>query len=108
MEGCIPRPSHCKNVLDKYNFSMVSNLVDYNKLYALSTHNRKCANNCIIFGELKHSEIGQKLFNKICFVQKALKWPLQCADFQIFFGGACSLTPLHSFLFLNALQINFA
>ena len=33
-----------KSVLDVYNFSIISNLFDSNKSYALSTHNRKCGN----------------------------------------------------------------
>ena len=42
--GCIPPPAIFKNVFDEYNFFIISNLFDYNKPYALSTHNRKCAN----------------------------------------------------------------
>ena len=34
-----------------YNFSKILNLFDSDKLYALTTRNRKCANKCIIFGE---------------------------------------------------------
>ena len=33
-----------KNVFDEHNFSIILNLFDSNKPYALSTHNRKCAN----------------------------------------------------------------
>ena len=41
--------SHFKNVFDVHNFSIISNLFDSDKPYALSTHNRICASK--IFGE---------------------------------------------------------
>ena len=47
-----------------------------------------------------------KVYMKI--VEKALKWPLQYANFQNFFGGACSRTPLESFLLLKLLKTNLA
>ena len=52
---------------------------------------------------------GQK-YDKLSLkiVQKALKWPLQYANFQIFSGGACSRTPLESFLALKLLKNNSA
>ena len=34
-----------------YNFSIISNLFDSNKLHALSTHNQNMRTKCIIFGE---------------------------------------------------------
>ena len=37
-------PAIFKHVFDEYSFSAISNLCDNNKPYALSTHNRKCAN----------------------------------------------------------------
>ena len=60
---------------------------------------------CIIIGEALKGR-GQKydkLFLKI--VQKALKWPLQCANFQKFSGVACPRTPLESFLLVKLLTI---
>ena len=39
-----PLPAIFKVVLNVYNFSIISNLFDSDKPYALSTHNRKCAN----------------------------------------------------------------
>ena len=42
--GCIPPPAIFKHVFDEYNFSIISNLFDNNKAYALSTHNRNCTN----------------------------------------------------------------
>ena len=36
---CILPPAIFKNVIDVYNFSIISNLFDSNKPYALSTHN---------------------------------------------------------------------
>ena len=49
---------------------------------------------------------GQK-YDKLSLkiVQKALKWPLQYANFQKFSGGACPRTPLESFLALKLLKI---
>ena len=52
---------------------------------------------------------GQK-YDKLSLkiVQKALKWSLQYADFQIFSRVACPRTPLESFLALKLLKINSA
>ena len=44
MRDMHPPPAIFKNAFDVYTFSMISNLFDSNKPYALSTHNRKCAN----------------------------------------------------------------
>ena len=45
--------------------------------------------------------------NKLCpkIVRKALKWPLQYANFQKFLGGACPRSPLKLFLLLKLLEI---
>ena len=58
---------------------------------------------CII-GEARKVR-GQK-YDKLSLknVQKALKWPLQYANFQNFSGGACPWTPLDSFLVLKLLK----
>ena len=62
---------------------------------------------CIIGEALKvRGQIHDKLSLKI--VQKALKWPLQYANFQKFFRGACPWTPLESFLALKLLKNNSA
>ena len=37
-------PAIFTDVFDGYSFSIISNLFDNNKPYALSTHNRKCTN----------------------------------------------------------------
>ena len=52
-----------KNVFDVglYIFSIISNLFDSNKPYALSTHNRTCANKCIIFGKTLKIRVKKKL-----------------------------------------------
>ena len=51
--GCISPPAILKNIFHEYNFSIISNLFDNNKPYALSKH--KSINNVrtkrIIFGE---------------------------------------------------------
>ena len=40
-----------KYVFDVYNFSIISNLFDSDKPYALSTQNLNVRTKCIIFGE---------------------------------------------------------
>ena len=52
---------------------------------------------------------GQK-YDKLSLqiVQKALKWPLQYANFQKFFRGSLPPDPLESFLALKLLEINSA
>ena len=49
---------------------------------------------------MKLLKLGAKNMNKLCLkiVRKALKWPLQYANFQKFSGGACPRIPLESFL----------
>ena len=60
---------------------------------------------CIIGEALKvRGQKYDKLSLKI--VQKALKWPLQYANFQKFSREVCSQTPLESFLALKMLKNN--
>ena len=44
MRICILPPAIFKHVFDANNFSIISNLFDSYKPYALSTHNQKCTN----------------------------------------------------------------
>ena len=44
MRGMHLPTSHFQKNFDVYNFSIILNLFDSNKLYALRTQNRKCAN----------------------------------------------------------------
>ena len=62
---------------------------------------------CIIGEALKVS--GQK-YDKLSLkiVQKALKWPLQYANFQKISEEVCPWTPLESFLAVKLLKINSA
>ena len=62
---------------------------------------------CIIGETLK---VGGQKYDKLSLniVQKALKWPLQTANFQKFSGGACPRTSLESFLALKLLKNNSA
>ena len=63
--------------------------------------------NCIIGEALKvRGQIYDKLSLKI--VQRALKWPLQYANFQKFSRGACPRNPLESFLAFKLLKNNSA
>ena len=45
MRGMYPPPAIFNYVFDVYYFSVISSLFDSDKLYALSTHDRKCAKN---------------------------------------------------------------
>ena len=72
-------------------FFIILNLFDNNKPYALSTHNRKCAN--------KMHRIRWKI------VQKALKWPLQQVNLKKFSWGVCPRTPQEPFLFSICFKI---
>ena len=71
--------------------------------YIIETVRTKC-----IVGEALEvrGQKRDKLSLKI--VQKALKWPLQYANFQKFSRGACPRTPLESFLALKLLKNNSA
>ena len=44
--GIVPKlpPAISKHDFDEYNLPIIANLFDSDKPYALSTHNRKCAN----------------------------------------------------------------
>ena len=68
-------PTIFKHVFAEYSSSIISNLFDNNKSYALSTRNtvENVRTKCIIFG--KHSDFGAKILNKICLkiIQKVLK-----------------------------------
>ena len=71
--------------------------------YIIETVRTKC-----IIGEALKVR-GQR-HDKLCLgiVQQALKWSLQYANFQKFFGKACPRTPIQSFLALKMLKINSA
>ena len=71
--------------------------------YIIETVRTKC-----ITGEALKVR-GQK-YDKLSLktVQKALKWPLQYANFQKFSRGACPRTLLESFLALKMLESNFS
>ena len=73
--------------LNEFSFSIISNLFDNSKPYALSTHNQKCTvrTKCIIFGETLRFR-GKNLYKiYLKIVQKVLKWPLQYVNFQKIF-----------------------
>ena len=96
--------SHLKNVFVVHNFSIIWNLFDSDKLYALlSTHNRKSASK--IFGEALRIRVKK---SKICLksLKNALKQPLQHVNFPTFSGRARPWTPLEPLLFLNQPQIS--
>ena len=66
-------PASFKHVFDVYNFSIISNIFDSDKPYALSTYNRKCANK--MHHIWRSTQIRVKKLNKICvkIIQNALK-----------------------------------
>ena len=68
-------------IFNEYNFSIILNLFDDNKPYALSTHNENVRTKCIRIGETLR--IRGKKCKKNCLktVQKLLKWPLHYAIF---------------------------
>ena len=102
MRVCILPPAIFKNVFDVglYNFSIISNLFDNNKPYALNTHNRKCANKMHHNYLAKHSELRFKICLKIN--PKALKWPLQHENFPKIFRKSMPPDPLRAFLVSQA------
>ena len=110
-EGCgrciPPPPAIFKHGFGEYSFSIISNLFDNNKPYALSTHieNVRYEQNASYL--VKHSKLGAKNFNKICLkiVQKVLKWPLQYVNFEKISGGSMPPHPLEPFLFSMCFKI---
>ena len=62
MRGMHPPTSRFKNVFDAYNFSIISNFFDSDKLYDISTHIENVRRKCSIFGEA--FEIGVKKFKQ--------------------------------------------
>ena len=71
--------------------------------YVIETVRTKC-----IIGEAL--KVGGQKDDKLSLkmVQKALKWPLQYANFQNIFRVACPRIPLESFLALKLLKNNSA
>ena len=99
---CILPPAIFKSVFDVYNFSIISNLFDSNKSYALCTHNRKCANK---MHHIRRStpNYGDKNLNKICLkiIQKS---HYSISVFKFFFPEIMPRIPLEqwfSTLFLS-------
>ena len=101
--GCIPPAAILKNVVHEYNFSIISNLFDSNKPYALSKHkSTMCEQNASYLKKL--SKLGVKKLNKIFLntVEKAQTWLLQYENF-LKFSGKHAPEPLKPFLFLDLL-----
>ena len=101
--GMHPPTSHFKNVfgVGLYNFSIISNLFDSDKPYALSMHNRKCANKMHHIWRSTQNQ-GKKFKQNLREnYSKITKIAITACKFLKFSGGACPQTPLESFLFLN-------
>ena len=96
-------------VFDEYNFSIISNLFDNNRLYALSTHKSKmCEQNVSYL--VKDVELEAKKLNRICHknCSKSSKMAITGSKFlKPFRGSIPPDSPRAIFLFHNLLQINF-
>ena len=97
-----PLPAIFKVVFDVYNFSIISNLFNSDKPYALSTHNRKCANK--MHHILRSTQIKAKQFKQVLRedYSKRTKITIIACKFSKFFRGSMPPDP---FLLLNQLQI---
>ena len=87
-----------KNVFDAYKFSVISNLFNSYKPYALSTHNRKVRAKCIIFGEalgIRVKKLKQNLAEKY---PKNTKIAIIACKFSKIFGGSMPPDPPRTFL----------
>ena len=106
-----PPPAIFKHAFDEYNFSIISNLFDNSKPYALSAKARIIENvqtKCIIFGEtlrFRGKKFKQNL-PKNCL--KSTKIASTVSKFLKIFWGSMPLDPLKAFYILNLLQNNSA
>ena len=96
-----PPPAIFKHIFGEHNFSIISNLFDNNKPYALSTHNRKCSlrTKCIIFGailRIRGKKFKQNL-PKIC--SNHSKMATTVCTFSKIFPGSMPPDPLEPFSF---------
>ena len=97
---CILPLAIFKNVFDIYNFSVISNLFENNKPYALGTHNEKCANKMHhIWRSTQIKKFEQDLPENYL---KSTKIAITACKFS---GRACPRTPQELFLFFYKLQI---
>ena len=95
---------------DVYDFSIISNLFDSDKPYALTTHNRKCAN------KMHHIWLSSLLRIRFEKFQQSLpknyskgtKITITACKFSKIFRGSMPADPLEPPLFLNRLQISSA
>ena len=89
MGDASPPSAIFNNALDEENFSIILNLFITICLSCLkNVYSKLCEQNASNL--VKNSKLGTKNVNKICLkiVQKALKWPSQCTNFQKYSGGA--------------------
>ena len=102
----LPPPAIFKHVFNEFNFSIISNLFDNNKSYALSTHNRKCVRTkCIILGatlRIRGKKFKQNL-PKIC--SKSTKMVTTVCKFSKIIRGSMSPDRLEPFLFSICFKI---
>ena len=94
-------PTIFKHVFDEYSSSIISNLFDNNKSYALSTRNtaENVRTKCIIFG--KHSDLGAKIFkqNLPKNYSKSAKMATTVFKFSKIFRESMPPEPPKAFLF---------
>ena len=98
MRGMHPLPAIFKVVLNVYNFSIISNLFDSDKPYALSTHNRKCANK--MHHILRSTQIRVKQFEQNLpeNYSKRTKITIRACKFLKIFRGSMLPDPPWDFL----------
>ena len=101
-----PSPAIFKHVFDEYNFFIISNLFDDNKLYALSMHciTENLRTKCIIFGEALRfrGKIFKQNLPKNC--SKSTKMATTVRKFSKTFRESMPLDPPTAFFILIMLQ----
>ena len=102
MQLCILPPAIFKNAFNAYNFSIISNLFDSNKPYALSTHMENVRTKCIIFSEALRFRVKKFSQNLPENYSRSTKIAITACKFSKFFRGACPRTPPALFHFFES------
>ena len=88
-----------KIVFDAYNFSIISNLFDSDKPYALRMRKLKCANKMYhIFGDAFRTKVKKFNPNLPENYLKSTKIPIMACKFSKNFWGSMTPDPLRAFL----------
>ena len=110
MRVCILPPVNFKNVFNVYIFSVISNLFDRNKPFALS--NKACIienvrTKCIILGEALRIKVKKFKHNLPETYSKSTKIAITASKFSKNFPGGMPLDPLRAFLVSQSASILF-